>query len=162
MKIWYMNGAGNDFMVMDARGGAYDFEALAKELCGRTGADGFMATDVSENADFRLHFYNADGSRGEMCGNGSRCICRFAYDNGIAGSFMTVRTDAGLVYGKRLAEDRYQVRLNVPSVLELQQPRFLESIHLKAVQPFQNLLERQRTGQCQQVKELALPCGKAC
>ena len=43
MTIHYMNGAGNDFMVMDARGGSYDFEKLAVELCKLTGADGFMA-----------------------------------------------------------------------------------------------------------------------
>ena len=119
MKVWYMNGAGNDFMVMDARGGNFDFEALSKELCKLTGADGFMAADVSDKADFRLHFYNADGSRGEMCGNGSRCICRFAYDHGIAGETMTVQTDAGLVYGQRLAEDRYRVKLNNPTVIDL-------------------------------------------
>ena len=120
MQVWHMSGAGNDFAVVDARGLTLDFSALALSLCKRLGADGFMALDEDASATFRLHFYNADGSRGEMCGNGSRCICRFAYDNGIAGSFMTVRTDAGLVYGKRLAEDRYQVQLNVPSVLELQ------------------------------------------
>ncbi len=119
MKIWYMNGAGNDFMVMDARGGNYDFEALAKELCKLTGADGFMATDVSDQADFRLHFYNADGTRGEMCGNGSRCICRFAYENGLAGEKMTVQTDAGLVYGRRLTEDTYAVQLNNPGIVDL-------------------------------------------
>ena len=119
MKVWYMNGAGNDFMVMDARGGNYDFEALALELCKLTGADGFMATDVSNVADFRLHFYNADGSRGEMCGNGARCICRFAYDMGIAGEDMTVQTDAGIVVGKRLTKDQYRVKLNEPSVLDL-------------------------------------------
>ena len=119
MKIWYMNGAGNDFMVMDARGGNYDFEALAKELCKLTGADGFMATDVSDQADFRLHFYNANGTRGEMCGNGSRCICRFAYENGLAGEKMTVQTDAGLVYGRRLTEDTYAVQLNNPGIVDL-------------------------------------------
>jgi diaminopimelate epimerase len=119
MRIWYMNGAGNDFMVMDARGGNYDFEALALELCKLTGADGFMATDFSEKADFRLHFYNADGSRGEMCGNGSRCICRFAYDLGIAGENMSVETDAGIVYGRRLDENNYAVQLNNPGVVDL-------------------------------------------
>ena len=119
MKVWYMNGAGNDFMVMDARGGEYDFEALSKQLCALTGADGFMAVDVSETADFRLHFYNSDGTRGEMCGNGARCICRFAYDLGIAGETMTVQTDAGLVPGWRLDENRYRVKLNNPGVLDL-------------------------------------------
>ena len=119
MKIWHMNGAGNDFAVIEARGGEYDFEQLALELCKLTGADGFMAVDTAEDADFRLHFYNSDGSRGEMCGNGARCICRFAYANGIAGAEMTLRTDAGLVYGRRLTEDQYRVRLNNPGVLDL-------------------------------------------
>ena len=119
MQVWYMNGAGNDFMVMDARGSTYDFEKLALELCKLTGADGFMAVDCSEKADFKLHFYNSDGSRGEMCGNGARCICRFAYDQGIAGAEMTVETDAGPVPGWRLSETQYKVRLNNPGILDL-------------------------------------------
>ena len=118
MQVWHMSGAGNDFMVLDARGKSPDFELLAKMLCARTGADGFMAVDYATDADFTLHFYNSDGSRGEMCGNGSRCICRFAYDNGIAGPEMTVHTDAGLVYGWRLGEEQYRVQLNNPGVLD--------------------------------------------
>ena len=119
MKVWYMNGAGNDFMVMDARGQNYDFSAMALKLCKLTGADGFMATDVSDLADFKLHFYNSDGSRGEMCGNGSRCICRFAYENGIAGDSMTVETDAGIVCGWRISEEIYRVKLNNPGIMDL-------------------------------------------
>ena len=116
MKVYYMNGAGNDFMVMDARGNeGLDFSKLALEYCALAGADGFMAVGESETGDFRLHFYNADGSRGEMCGNGARCICRFAYDMGIAGAEMTVQTDAGLVPGWRLDENTYRVKLNNPS-----------------------------------------------
>ena len=119
MTVWYMNGAGNDFMVIDARGRHPDYRALAIELCKLTGADGFMAVDNSDKADFRLHFYNSDGTRGEMCGNGARCICRFAHDNGIAGDTMVVETDAGLVSGWRLSESQYRVKLNNPSVLDL-------------------------------------------
>ncbi len=119
MTVTYMNGAGNDFMVMDARGLPLDFSSLALEYCQLSGADGFMAVDESEVADFKLHFYNADGSRGEMCGNGARCICRYAWDLGIAGEAMTVETDAGIVSGWRLDGDRYRVRLNNPGVLDL-------------------------------------------
>lgn len=118
MKVTYMNGAGNDFMVIDARGRELDFSKLAKQCCAITGADGFMAVDDSDAADFRLHFYNSDGSRGEMCGNGSRCICRYAYDQGIAGSEMTIQADAGLVYGWRQSEENFLVQLNNPSILE--------------------------------------------
>ena len=120
MKVYYMNGAGNDFMVMDARGRQdLDFSALALDYCKLTGADGFMAVGESDMADFCLHFYNADGYRGEMCGNGARCICRFAYDLGIAGEEMTVQTDAGLVPGWRIDENQYRVKLNNPGVLDL-------------------------------------------
>ena len=119
MNVWYMNGAGNDFMVIDARGQEYDFDTLSVVLCKLAGADGFMAVDYSDKADFRLHFYNSDGTRGEMCGNGARCICRYAYDHGIAGESMVVETDAGLVPGWRLSESQYRVKLNNPGVLDL-------------------------------------------
>ena len=119
MKVYYMNGAGNDFMVMDGRGLTPDYSALAKKLCAITGADGFMAVDDSDQADFRLHFYNSDGSRGEMCGNGARCICRFANEIGIAGDTMVVQTDAGLVPGWHLQGQQYRVKLNNPGVLDL-------------------------------------------
>ncbi len=122
MKLYYMNGAGNDFMVMDARDRNYTYEQLenfTKEYCKMTGSDGFMAIDNSSVADFKLHFYNSDGTRGEMCGNGARCICRFAYELGVAGDNMTVETDAGLVYGTRLSESQYRVLLNNPGILDL-------------------------------------------
>ncbi len=119
MEVWYMNGAGNDFMVIDARGLDLNFPELTRKLCAMTGADGFMAIDHSETADFRLHFYNSDGSRGEMCGNGARCICRFAYEKGAAGAQMTVQTDAGPVRGWRLSEEQYRVQLNDPGILDL-------------------------------------------
>ena len=119
MTVPYMNGAGNDYMVIDARGLELDFSALALKLCDLAKADGFMAVDLSDKADFKLHFYNADGSRGEMCGNGARCICRYAFDHGIAGERMVVETDAGLVPGWRLDENQYRVKLNNPGVLDL-------------------------------------------
>ena len=119
MQCWYMNGAGNDFMVIDARGKNLDFSSLAVELCKLTNADGFMAIDHSRKADFKLHFYNSDGSRGEMCGNGARCICRLAYELGIAGEEMVVEADAGLVPGWRISESIYRVALNLPSIVDL-------------------------------------------
>lgn len=130
MQYWYMNGAGNDFTVVDARGKRLDFEKLAVRLCKLTGADGFMAVDVSDKADFKLHFYNSDGSRGEMCGNGSRCICRFAYDMGIVGENMTVETDAGIVEGRRLSQDQYLVKLNNPSVLDVKRKENVAYVEL--------------------------------
>ncbi len=119
MEVWHMSGAGNDFMVLDARGKQLDMEALSLSLCALTGADGFMALDRSESADFKLHFYNSDGTRGEMCGNGARCICKFAVMLGVAGKTMSVETDAGIIYGEQLGENQYRVRLNNPGEVDL-------------------------------------------
>ena len=120
MVYCHMSGAGNDFIVLDARNQNLNLQSLAIELCQKTGADGFLALDSSEIADFRLHFYNPDGLRGEMCGNGARCICRFAREIGLCGDKITVETDAGLIYGRYLGGEQYQVQLNLPSILDFQ------------------------------------------
>ena len=119
MQVTYMNGAGNDFMVLDARGLTRDFSRLAVTLCALRHADGLLAVGEAEDADFEMIFYNSDGTRGEMCGNGARCIARFAYDHGIAGQHMVFRTLAGNVEGWRVTDSQYRVALNVPSVLDL-------------------------------------------
>ena len=119
MRAWHMSGAGNDFIVVDARNKSLNMEMLAKELCAQYEADGFMALDNSCIADIKLHFYNSDGSRAQMCGNGARCICRYAFDNGIVGEAMSVETDAGLVFGERINEDVYRIKLNTPKDVEL-------------------------------------------
>ena len=130
MICTHLSGAGNDFLVIDARGKTLDFSALALKLCKQTGADGFLALDHSHIADFKLHFYNPDGSRGEMCGNGSRCLCRYAYDNGIAGEKMVIETDAGLVPGERLDENQYRVQLNNPSIADLNRKKDVSYVEL--------------------------------
>lgn len=78
-----MNGAGNDFVVLDNRDLATKLtgEQIAR-LCDRhrgVGADGLLAVEPArEGADFRMRYYNADGGEAEMCGNGARCFARFA------------------------------------------------------------------------------------
>lgn len=119
MKAWHMSGAGNDFIVLDIRGKQTGLSPLAQELCRKTGADGLLAIDRSDLGDIRLHFYNPDGSRGEMCGNGARCVCKFSYDLGIVGEELTIETDAGLVRGWRLDDTHYRVQLNEPGVVDL-------------------------------------------
>lgn len=120
MDCVHMQSAGNDFAVVDSRGKTLDFPAMARKLCPMAGADGFMALAESEKADFRLHFYNRDGSRAAMCGNGSRCICKFAWDLGLVREEMTLQTDAGVITGRRLTDTLYRVSLPAPEAIKLQ------------------------------------------
>ena len=129
MRFWKMNGAGNDFLIfnnMDGSIPAHQFPILAKTLCERhlsIGADGLMAVEPAQgDADFRMRFYNADGSMGEMCGNGARCICRYGYELGLAGETQRIETTAGLVTGQRIDKRHYRIRLNDPSILRMDYP----------------------------------------
>jgi len=83
-----MTGAGNDFVVIDNRSRRIrDGSAAAKALCDRrwgVGADGLILLEKSRRADYRMMYYNADGSYGGMCGNGARCIALYAVKHGIA------------------------------------------------------------------------------
>jgi diaminopimelate epimerase len=97
-----MNGAGNDFILIDNRRGEIGPEAaeLARRVCHRrlaVGADGLILIEPSETADFAWRFFNSDGSLAEMCGNGARCAARFAHFHGIAGPTMRFETLAGLI-----------------------------------------------------------------
>ncbi len=124
-----MHGAGNDFVIvngMDSALPAECFPALARTLCAfhtGVGADGMMVVvPPVRGGDYGMLFYNADGSVGEMCGNGARCICRYGYDHGLAGERQTVETTAGPVVGERIDDTRYRVRLNDPSLVDLHRP----------------------------------------
>ena len=75
-----------------------------------------------QGGDYRMLFYNADGSAGEMCGNGARCICRYGYENGLAGERQTVETPSGLVTGQRIDRRSYRIRLTDPTVIDLDRP----------------------------------------
>ena len=119
MKFTTMQGAGNDFIVInniEEKLPQAQFAALARRLCTRRmsiGADGMMIVDAPQNGgDYRMYFYNADGSLGEMCGNGARCIARYGYEKGLAGEMQRVETTAGLVVGQRRDKRMYTVRLN--------------------------------------------------
>ena len=126
MRFTKMHGAGNDFIIIDTiRQTLPDrpFGELAAELCRAhtsVGADGLMLVRPAQRGgDIAMLFFNSDGSMGEMCGNGARCICRWAYEHGYSGSIQHVETTAGIVTGRRLDASTYRVRLNDPSVLEL-------------------------------------------
>ena len=127
MRFTKMHGAGNDFVVLDAVEqplgiAPEDLPGLVYRLCDRhtgVGADGVMMLQASATgADVAMRFYNSDGSLGEMCGNGARCVCRYACERGYADGTVRVETTAGLVTGWRQGRDRFRIRLNTPTVLE--------------------------------------------
>lgn len=97
IRFYKYHGAGNDFLLADNRAGDVCLvpEQVAS-LCDRRygiGADGLMLIEACEGADFRMVYYNSDGSGGMMCGNGGRCIVAFASDLGIVPS--SARQDTG-------------------------------------------------------------------
>ena len=89
LHVYKYQGAGNDFVVVDNRRGEADFLTPRdiRRLCDRrfgVGADGLMTLCHSDVADFEMHYYNADGPEGTMCGNGGRCLVAFASHMGIS------------------------------------------------------------------------------
>lgn len=123
-----MHGAGNSFVLIENRNGelrGVDPGELAVLLCsGNAGfrADGMIViTGAEELADFGMLFYNADGSIGEMCGNGARCLARYGVEHGMVKNPEKIRiaATAGLVLAKKITQEQYEVRLNDPSVIDL-------------------------------------------
>ncbi len=82
-----------------------------------------MVVDApTPGGDYKMLFFNSDGSVGEMCGNGARCICRYGYEKGLAGETQTVETTAGIVTGQRIDQRLYRIRLNDPTTVKLDSP----------------------------------------
>lgn len=114
-----MQGAGNDFIVvnnLELKMSTAALSDLAKGVCRprlSLGADAVMAVDEAQNGgNFRMRFFNADGSEAEMCGNGARCIARYAYEKNLAPENMVIETLAGKVLAQRLSQRSYKVQLN--------------------------------------------------
>ena len=135
MRFWKMNGAGNDFVVLNNLEEHLPAECLpqaARTLGQRhlsIGADGLMVVDApTQGGDYKMLFFNSDGSVGEMCGNGARCICRYGYELGLAGETQTVETTAGIVTGRRITQRLYRVRLNDPTTVKLDAPVEVDGI----------------------------------
>ena len=101
LEFTKMHGCGNDYVyVVALKARPADPAALSKRLADRhfgVGGDGLIMLAPSNAADLRMEMYNADGSRGDMCGNGIRCVARLAYERGIVrANPMVIETDAGL------------------------------------------------------------------
>ncbi|MEO0446545.1 MAG: diaminopimelate epimerase [Verrucomicrobiota bacterium] len=133
LDFWKMNGAGNDFVVIDNRDGSSvlttDQIAL---LCHRqrgVGADGLLAIELAEHeGDFRMRYYNADGGEAEMCGNGARCFARIARHLA-SGEPDTIsfETPAGLI-SATFPGNHVRIALSDPFDLEMHHSLEVESL----------------------------------
>jgi len=119
IPFYKMSGSGNDFIVIDNRGDILNDIALEQfivKVCKRklsAGADGMILIEAAQDLDFKWRFYNSDGSRAEMCGNGARCAARYAYLNDIAPEEMAFGTDAGPIQAS-VNGDRVKIGMTPP------------------------------------------------
>lgn len=118
-----MAGAGNDFIVVDNRSGVLKTKLpeYAKRFCDRKhsiGADGLILLEKSKKADVRMRIFNPDGSEAEMCGNGVRCLAKFAADNQITKNKLTIETIAGIIAAE-VRNHTVKARLTEPKDLKL-------------------------------------------
>lgn len=123
LRFTKMNGAGNDFVLLDNRGGDLKLDPVQIErICDRhrgIGADGVLVLEPAANgADFRMRYYNSDGGEAEMCGNGARCFARFA--SRIAGPFekLSFETPAGVI-GAAIQGELVCLEMSDPTDLRL-------------------------------------------
>ncbi len=117
MEFFKIEGSGNDFVVTDNRNlKITKRRQTAIRLCDRKfgiGADGLLLLERSKKADFRMRIFNPDGSEAEMCGNGLRCILRFAVETGIERKkIISVETKAGVLEG-RVSGATVRAQLNI-------------------------------------------------
>jgi diaminopimelate epimerase len=101
MRFTKMHGVGNDFIIfVPEEVAGLDLSDLARRACDRhfgVGADGILVPDYSEVADLKMVYFNSDGSSSEMCGNGIRCLARYARDRElVGGNALRVETGAGV------------------------------------------------------------------
>jgi diaminopimelate epimerase len=121
-----MNGAGNDFILVDNRSGIVKLTAeQVVRLCDRhrgVGADGLflLVPNSSGKADWSWEFYNSDGSVADMCGNGARCFARFVQDVAGAKDRTSFETGAGVIHAD-FERDRVTVSLTAPRDLRIEE-----------------------------------------
>jgi diaminopimelate epimerase len=136
IPFYKMSGAGNDFIIIDNRNqvvadaGLSDFIVSVCRRKMSAGADGLILIEVSDKFDFRWRFFNSDGSKAEMCGNGARCAARFAHVVGIARTNLSFETEAGVV-SAQINADRVKVKMPDPSDLKLAYPLKLSNHSLE-------------------------------
>ena len=131
-KIPFMklSGAGNDFVIINNFAKIVDSTdtEFVQKLCQRrmsVGADGVLLVEQADDVDFRMRYFNADGGEVETCGNGARCISKFAYLNGIVSERMRFLTNAG-IYESEIVGENVKVRMSDPTDIRLNVPLQLD------------------------------------
>jgi len=123
LEFTKMNGAGNDFVMVDNRDGSRSLSCEQIErLCDRhrgIGADGLIALEGSPELP-RMRYYNADGGEAEMCGNGARCFSRFtARLLALTAGSLSFQTEVGILAAELLPDDHVRLRMSEPHSLQL-------------------------------------------
>lgn len=123
MEFHKIHGTGNDFIVVNNWHGEYDDwdPVFIREICAThtgIGADGFLAIERSEVADFRMRFFNRDGYEAEMCVNGSRCICYLAHYENLVGQSFTFEAMDGIHIAEMTGEKYVRVQVFLQNTAE--------------------------------------------
>jgi diaminopimelate epimerase len=141
LHFYKYQGTGNDFVILDNRKRNIELsKELVASLCDRhfgIGADGLMLLNEHPSYDFEMIYYNADGAPGTMCGNGGRCLTKFAYDKGIHantyhftasdGEHEAVIDENGWIHLKMI--DVHEIsKLNEATVLNTGSPHFIKPV----------------------------------
>ena len=119
MNFVKMHGTGNDFVVLQASDDSQNWPALATAVCDRhfgVGSDGLLLAMPSSRADLKMRMFNPDGSEAEMCGNGIRCLAKFAVESGLATptqAAVTIETMAGDLRCELTGNDQRVERVRV-------------------------------------------------
>ena len=131
MKFTKMHGCGNDYVYVDCTKEVIpNISETAIRVSDRhfgIGSDGLILIKASDVADFEMDMYNADGSRGKMCGNGIRCVAKYVYDHGLTDkTTITVNTLSGIKTLKLTVEDgkvsKVRVDMGEPELIPAQVP----------------------------------------
>jgi len=123
MHFWKMTAGGNDFILFDNRLSPplnlspSDINSLCRRRLS-VGADGIILMEKSEQANIKMHYFNADGSSAPLCGNGVRCLARLAFEKKIARGKITIETGAGIIIAEHRGEN-ISLKMLSPRKLEL-------------------------------------------
>ena len=125
LKFYKYHGAGNDFIVIDNRNHEFVIsEKTIQTLCNRhfgIGADGLMTLENDSKNDFSMHYFNADGREGTMCGNGGRCIVHFAKKIGVIKNDNTIFSAIdGTHKAEFISDDIVKLKMNDVNIQEIQ------------------------------------------